>query len=321
MLVIPVAQDEAGRAGESLFGDELRLALDGIAVAFVDADVDRERFEALPLSEQLAVVRALLESRRGLAATWLSQGSRTSVLLHVAVFSAGRVLVRIVEGDPSRPGFATDLAMAARELLGTAYLFERAPEQESVARVVDNVRQRVSSKTRSVGWALSTAAQTEAGLGWFRGPSLTVGASLGVERGARDGWVPHLSLAGQRGFLDGTLSRDLASVAVDVGAGATYRLDYDPVRVGLALDLHLVWSSVSVQATPTSENTLGLWTVRADVGPEVRLRVVADVELLLRVNAGFYGRRRRLTLQSTGERLFDAPFVTWGAAVGVSVPL
>jgi len=319
VLVIRAARDGLHRAEEELFVEELRLALDKFRV--LPVDVDPERFAGFRFPEQLAYVRKLNDKNRGLAAVWLDWGPKTMVFVHVVVFNAGRVLVRIVEGNPRRSGFATDLAMATRELLGTAYLFENTPVDPHVERIVDNVRGRLADATRKNRWTLLATARTGAGLLWFEGPSFTAGGQVGLEWGSRHGWAPRVLLGGSRGFLDGTLSRNLKGIALEAGAGIAYHLDFDPIRLGLALDLQSLWSRLDVSATPTSAHTASLWNLRADIGPEVRLRMSSEVELLLQVNAGFYGRRRRFTLLSNGERIFDAPFATWAIAAGVAISL
>lgn len=309
-------------AMEADYVAELRIALEGVEVRAVEPG--NTGFGGSPLPAQLEVVRGLLEGERGLAATWLSPVSSELVLVHMVVLTSGRVLVRMIEGNPTRPGFATDLAMASRELLGTAFLFAEDPPDVTVERMVDEVRQRVSPPPDEPGWALVLRARAGGGLAGFEGPSVLVGGELGVERRLVEGLGVRLWIDARGGPMDaGDPARTVRIVFVSPGLGAAYLFDAVPglLRIGPTLDLRATWSTLEVASTPETAQTFSQWSVRADLGLELRVALGDRVELLASASAGTSPLRRVLTLRSSGQTLIATPFLAWDASVGISACL
>lgn len=319
LLVLPTAATPAGRAIQELYIVELRLALEGTKVRAVEPGTPN--FSGRPLGEQIEIVGALLERERGLAATWLSPVSSQLVLVHMVVLTSGRVLVRMIEGDPTRSGFATDLAMASRELLGTAYLFAPPPPEAAVARVVETVRQSASpSRTGRRDWSLVIRNRLGGGLAGFGGPSILVGGELGVERHVFEGLSARLFVDARGGPLDsGSPLHPVRAVFVSPGLGAAYLWRFGSVRIGPTLDLRVSWTTLQAQSTPTLTQTFSLWSFRADVGSELRVALGDRVELLTSGSLGISPLRKVLTLESTGETLIATPFLAWDASLGVAV--
>jgi len=309
-------------ATEQRYVAELRLALEGVEVRTVVVPGTAD-FSGRPLSEQIEIVRGALESDRGLAATWLTSVSGELVLVHMVVLTSGRVLVRMIEGNPTRPGFATDLAMASRELLGTAYLFTPPPPEAAVTRVVETVRETAApARMGSRDWSLMMRARAGGGVAGFAGPSILIGGELGVERHLVKGLGARLFVDARGGPLDsGSPMPPVQAVFVSPGLGATYLWRFGPLRLGPAIDLRATWTTLQVQSTPTATQTFSLWSFRADVGPELRVTLGDRVELLASVALGVSPLRKTLTLESTGETLLATPFLAWDASLGVVVEL
>jgi hypothetical protein len=324
LIVLSTATTPASHAIENQYVAELRLALEGVEVRGVAPGTPG--FEARPLSEQIELVRALLERDRGLAATWLNPVSSELVLVHMVVLTSGRVLVRMIEGNPTRPGFATDLAMASRELLGTAYLFTPPPPEAPLVQVVETVRDLAASDgpARSAirDWSLVVRARAGGGLAGFDGPSILVGGELGVERRVIEGLSARLFVDARGGPLDsGSPLHPVQTVFVSPGLGASYLWGFGPLRLGPALDLRATWTTLQVQSTPTATQTFSLWSFRADVGPELRVALGDRVELLASGALAVTPLRKLLTLESTGETLIATPFLGWDSSLGVAVQL
>lgn len=323
LLVLLVATDAPSKAREQRFIAELTLALDGVQVLGVDPGMPA--FAEKPLAAQIVSVRDLLDRNHGVAATWLNTVSPELVLLHMVVLSSGRALVRLVEGNPQRHGFVTDLAMAARELLGTAFLFKPVPaEQARLARVVEKVREGaapVREVLRPPRWTVMGRGVVTGGLAGFEGPSIQVGGGLAIERRLWQGLRGRVPLQAQGGPLGGDRTREIRSVVVSPGIGASYLWELGPVLLGPAVDLSATWTNLWVQATATSTQGFSLWSFRADVGPELRVPVGGNVSGFGSVSLGFSPLRKVLTLQSSGATIYASPFVSWQAAVGVVLDL
>jgi hypothetical protein len=318
LLVLSTATRDDTLTVEAQYTSELRLALDGVAVRTLDAGAPG--FARLSLAEQINLVRPQLERGHGFAATWLSAVSPELVLVHMVVLSSGRVLVRMIEGNPRRPGFATDLAMASRELLGTAFLFSTPPPDAPVAQVVATVRDQAAPAVRSAGrdWSLTLRVRAGGGLAGFTGPAVLAGGELGVERRVLAGLSARLFFDARGGPFDaGDPLHPVRTVFVSPGLGASYLWRFGPLRFGPTLDLRATWTNLHVQATPVTTETFSLWSFRADPGVELRVALGSRVELLASGAAGLAPLRKVLTLASSEATLIATPFVAWEASLGV----
>ena len=105
---------------EKKFYDELTVALDGFMLMAVPAP--RPDFSTLALGMQIAEVLPEARANDALAVVWMSFPLPKQVLVHLVALGSGRAFVRTIETDRSSSAALT-LALVARELLGTAYLF------------------------------------------------------------------------------------------------------------------------------------------------------------------------------------------------------
>jgi hypothetical protein len=141
VLMIRSAQTAPNQRREHKLFDELGFALDGFAV--VSQASDRSDFAELPLSEQLAAVLPEAKSAGAMVVVWLSFPLNQQVMLHVIAMGSGRALIRTIETNRSPVTEAT-LALMARELLGTAYLFESPKDVPlAVTEVVEKVKKAI----------------------------------------------------------------------------------------------------------------------------------------------------------------------------------
>ncbi len=322
VLVFTTAADEAGRTREAQFVAELRLALDGVRVLRVQPKA--HDFVTKALGEQVHLVREELERHHGLAATWLSTLSEDLVLVHMVVLSSGRILVRMIEGNPRRTGFAVDLAMASRELLGTAFLFEPTPRVDrGVERVIESVRQRAAQRPLPQGnGSLLALARSGGGLAGYHGPSLLLGGQLGVELRISEG------LYGRAlgGLMGGPLNAsgaapDIRTRLALAGVGATYLWSMGSLRLGPVLELSPTWTSLRIQPIEAKAQTFSLWGINAELGPEVRVAFGDHAELAAAGLASWSPRRKVLRLASSRETLVATPTLAWGVSLGVVLHL
>ncbi len=120
VLFLEVADDADGKARDQRFAADLKMSLDDSKVQVMR--MDNAGFGRLAAREQVALVRPLIERQNAVAAIWLAESSPDLLVLHVVVLSRGRALIRLVE--TKQDDSESDLASAARELLGTSYLFD-----------------------------------------------------------------------------------------------------------------------------------------------------------------------------------------------------
>jgi hypothetical protein len=322
VLVLLVAADALGKAREQRFISELELALDGIRVLGIDPGMPA--FAEKPLAVQILIVRELLDRHHGVAATWLNMVSHDLILLNMVVLSSSRALVRLVEGNPQYSGFTVDLAMATRELLGTAFLFKPVPVgQETLASVVEKVREAAAptrQAVRSARWTVIGRGAISGGLAGFVGPSLHSGGNLVIERRLWQGLRSRVLLQAQVGPF-GAPAREVESMMVNMGLGLGYLWALGPVLFGPAANLSACWTQLWVKATATSTQGFSYWAFRADMGPEIRLPLMRDVTLVGSVSVGLSLPRKVLNLRSTGATYYASPFVVWQGMVGFALDL
>lgn len=184
ILIRAATTPETERRERKLF-DELGFALDGFMVMGRPASVPR--FPLMPLAEQIAAVLPDARDNEALAVVWMSFPLSGQVMLHLVALGSGRTFVRTIETDKTTASEAS-LALMARELLGTAYLFEKPGQvPEEVAKVVEGVRATIAPAP-AVAPAAVTAPEESHPL------SVWVDTALGYPLAGGVGAVPVLQL-------------------------------------------------------------------------------------------------------------------------------
>lgn len=141
VLMVRAGTSQAQQRRERKLYDELSVALDGFML--MSQDADRDGFERLPLSEQIAAVLPVAQANGASIVVWLGFPLPNQVMLHLIALGSGRALVRTIESDRSAVA-ESSLALMARELLGTAYLFEPPKSVPlEVQAVVKTVKQQI----------------------------------------------------------------------------------------------------------------------------------------------------------------------------------
>ncbi len=294
----------------------LELAMDGVRVLSVDPDL--EDFEDQPLASQIGSVRRLLEKHNGLAATWLSEASPRLVLLNMVVLSSGRALVRLVEGNPRQPGYTTDLAMAARELLGTAFLFHEVPaSQDKLSHVVEAVRsQAAAPPTKRISpWSISAKATLLGGMVGQLGPSLAAGGTLTVERRIKRGLRGRVFFGAYGGPWGQKIDYEISSMSMAPGTGLCYLWKAGPLFLGPALNIHATWTSIWIRGETIVPQHASFWSVAADIGPELHIPLGGKTFLVAGASISATPLKQTLTLRSTGELFFSTPYLSWQASL------
>jgi len=292
LLMLQTAAGPEAAAREERFVEELEMVLDGVSIQ-VERPSD-PAFAANALADQITHVRAMIEKHGAVAATWLTEASPDLLLLHLVVVSTGRALVRLVETRP-RPGFETDLALAARELLGTAFLFDRAPGPvggDPIAAVVESVRERAAPANLPPpppapepdlpGWGLAAEIRFEAGIAGAAGPRLYPGGALALERRMFEGLYGRLSAAAYGGPVGSRRSdEEILEWAVQPGMALGYRWDVGAGTIGPWLEAQALLSNVTTRVDGGERQEFRSWRIRAAAVLDARIHVSDRVDLLL----------------------------------------
>lgn len=197
LLMVRAATNPAQQKRERKLYDELALALDGFML--MSQDAEDPNFPKLALSDQLATVLPIAQKNDASIVVWLGFPLANQVMLHVVALGSGRALIRTIESDRS-PVAESTLALMARELLGTAYLFEPPKSVPlEVQAVVQSVRKEIDKVqpapapppappppkpviTESGRWAVWLRGQSGAPLAGQIDAAPTLGLGLGLER-------------------------------------------------------------------------------------------------------------------------------------------
>jgi hypothetical protein len=296
LLMLTTATEPTGSDRERKFVEELGMAIDGVTIR-IERPADPE-FATHALGDQIAHVRTLIDKHGAVAATWLTEASPDMLLLHLVVVSTGRALVRLVE-TRARPGFESDLALAARELLGTAFLFDRAPGQpadDPIATVVESVREQAAPAPpppvvvaqppppppEPPGWAIGAELRFEGGLAGAEGPRLYPGGALVLERRMHEGLHGRLSAAAYGGPLGGRRAdEEILEWAVQPGMGLGYLFEPGAVALGPWIEAQALLSNVSTQVEGGERQEFRSWRIRGAAVFDVRFRISSRVDLLL----------------------------------------
>ncbi|MDD5308946.1 MAG: hypothetical protein PHU25_16645 [Deltaproteobacteria bacterium] len=319
LAVIRVTGDPSSEAHEQRFVDELTLVL-------ADMRVDVKKMEVpgyarLPLTEQMAAVEPLFARKEAAAVAWLSEMSPGRFVLCVVVWGTGRAMVRILEAGASE-GFETDLALAAAELLGSAYLFEPPLRREDPMRgVADAARKKVvatgladspeppSAEGREVSlWA---AGAFESGVAGGHGPRLAAGGALALEMGLAAGLSGRVAVTLLGGPFDETRSASIHALHVAPGLGVLYLWSLGPFDLGPSLDVGARRSVVAVDSEAGDAKAFQTWQAMGAVALEARWRFARPLSLALSLGLVATPQQDLYRLERTGEDVF----ATWRLGV------
>jgi hypothetical protein len=247
VILIRSATTAEGRDHERRLFDELNVTLDGFML--LSQNAERPDFPKLSLSEQIASVVPDAVHNGAMIVLWMSSPLPHQVMLHLVAIGSGRAFVRTIETQSSSGSEAT-LALIARELLGTAYLFAPAADVPAeVSEVVRAVKRQIPPEPAPVesrpptppGWNLWV--RTQAGYPLLGGedavPALHLGVSLerrlwrgvlgSLELGGRYSAVSRAEASGARLFsagLTGALFLPVSARSVSWGPYAAASLGY-----------------------------------------------------------------------------------------------
>jgi len=320
VLLLLVAQDPAGRHREARFYQELSLSLDQFTVQKIQPA--EAGFRNLALGTQIDLVRPIIDRHQAVAAIWLIEHSEEVLLLHLVAVSTGRALVRLVETDLNRIR-ERELAASARELLGTAYLFE-TPTQKTdspMDQVVTSVRRQTSANATRGKWAVLLKGNAEGGISGQTGPSVWFGGTLGLERRLIKGFHGRIGM----GIFGGPVGEDpvitVEGFALAPNLGVLYLWPLGPFSMGPLLELRAWWSNLSLQTGQGPTQRFNEWLLKAALHLELHWPATDELELFL--SAGLSGTPVTDTFNRTSDQtlVYATPYLSWKTCLGVLIRL
>lgn len=330
VLVIQTASKSADTAREQRFIGELRLVLDGIEVKAARAGLPG--FELKGLGEQLPVVRRLLGKIPSLAAVWLSRPGPNLLLLHLVSVSTGRALVRIVETRLDSHS-ERKLALAARELLGTAYLLAPPSKRrhKAVAKVVAGVRKKAAfeprssrqrDKTRSRrDWSLKAAGCFSIGV-WGQSPYLTMGtgSSFDAELRLSRRWMARLRLDIVGRPLGEIAKAAVKGMGIDPGVEAGPFFCWGASCLVLFAGVRFSWNVLWIKPSDSEQvYRHSMSEIRVVLGLELRWRISRRISLGTSLELQAAPDRHRFHLESSRQAVLTTPWLSMGYTLGILV--
>ena len=324
LAVIRIAGDPVSEAHEQRFVEELTLILGEMQVDVKKMEVPG--YARLPLTEQLAVIEPLFARQEAVAVSWLTEMSPGRFVLCVVVWGTGRAMVRLLEAGTS-DGFEEDLALAAAELLGSAYLFEPPLRKEDPMReVAEAAREKVVAQVSAAApsppptapslaegrdVSLGAAGAIEAGVAAGQGPRLVAGGALSVEMRLRAGLGGRIGVTVLGGPLDETRAASVRSLLVSPSLGASYLWSVGSFDIGPSLDVVARRSVIEIESAAGDAKTFRTWQVLGAVALDLRWRPVRPLSFALSLGLVATPQQDLYRLERTGEDVL----ATWRVGV------
>jgi hypothetical protein len=275
VLVLLVAGNEADKKREKRFVTELRMVLDEIPVRTVRPEV--ANFASQSLAAQIVLIRKLAGRRKAAGVTWIARPTADLLMLHMVVISTGRALVRLVETRVKK-GSEEQLALAARELLGTAYLFDRRTRgrKTPIGRVVEQVRAKIAPPAPRLRrrqpdrpWGFLGGLTMRGGIAGSQGPSYWMGGTIEAERRIVSGLLVRLGFGATGGPLEPLKDGSVNGWEISPHLGTAYLWKLGRVRLGPSLELKVNWTRLEIQVGSGPRQKFTFYGFRAFVGPEL----------------------------------------------------
>jgi hypothetical protein len=325
VVVFFIGESHSQVSSEQRFAMELGLSLDRFDVRRVSLPAGE--FATAPMPERLRVIEEHSQRHHAVATTWLEHDPNDRVLLNVVALSTGRALLRIVEARRT-PSTEADLALAAEELLGEAYLFESAVRDRAVADIVAKVKNSVpqvesepdagpDSSQAVVG--LLPFFRIGTGLGGDPGAYLRTGGGMGVEVRWSQGLFGRVGLsvlAGPREtFVDGSMSGVCLSPELNAG----YIWPVGPLFLGAVAEMAFQWNKVDMVVGSGGSQSFDWFGLRAAAGLDARIPLDPRLSIVVDGLVGLVSQRRAFRRLSDSSMVIATPRVDWTAVVGLMV--
>lgn len=327
VLVLSLGKTEQAIEREKKFITQLALCLDQFQVHVVTQETDK--FLGYSSAGRLAFIQPLSEKYQAVATFYLEETKANLTLLNLVALNTGQAIVRVVETSKG-PGEQLDLALAAQELLGKAYLPSTAKRDNAVENVVVGVTQRAVSKLgdpykagfyRKTHLVLVPAAAIRMGMLEEVGPSFLVGGGLNALLFVTNAFLFKISAIPMDGMEQ---VKDFGSVApwgVDLSIAIGYLWRFGMFGVGPVLEFGAPWSKVDVNLKTTGGHSFAWWNFRVAVSSLLFLEFNEILSLIMEPGIGVYPLNREFNLVSSGEEVYRTARIDFGFMLGMGISI
>jgi hypothetical protein len=326
VLVFQLAQSPDDRASEDRFSIELKLALDRFEIQSIDERGGQ--FAQASMPQRLKHIEELSKRQNVVATVWIEHVGHRKVLLNVVAMSTGRALIRIVEVE-SGPSAQAELALAAEELLGEAYLFSPQAREPALTEVVKKVKDSVAPPVPEEGsqplgrrrLALMPFFTGGGGIVGASGPSLRLGGGLAAQLRLNDGLYGRLGLSVLAGpkkrLFDGVLSWLCVAPSLSLG----YAWPLGPVRLGPVIEASLQWVRVDMALGKGDNQSFDWFNFHLGSGVEALVPLNPSVAIVVGGLIGLASQRKSFRRLSDSSLVLTSALIDWSAAIGFLVAL
>ncbi|MBN2340277.1 MAG: hypothetical protein JXX29_05610 [Deltaproteobacteria bacterium] len=319
VVIVFLTSSHSGQmAAEQEFVTALKLSLDRFKV--VSIDVSDAAFSAVPLSQRLKIIASYTAQWDAVASIWLEEVENDIILLNLAAMSTGRALVRIIEAENS-PSASEELAFAAQELLGEAYLFEAEPGKDAVAKTVQTVKEKIPENPHEHSRGIGIMPFFELGRGLYghRGPSFQLGGGLDLMFPVRASIHARIGGGGVSGpnapLLDGIISMNGAFLRTVLDYRKKFRWLSLGGEIGVATFLRFV--DMALGESGNQEYTI--LNFRAFTGVNVSFPLTSKTHLSFGGTLGTLFLRKRFRRLSDNAIVVATPLADWSLSVGMLI--
>jgi hypothetical protein len=327
VLIISQSQKEPEKTRERRFITQTMLALEQFRIVTIDSH--QHDFSMMPFSKRLEVIRPLAKKHNAAATLWVEETKENRTLLHLVAFSTGRALVRIVEAQTG-PDAALELALAAQELLGQAYLLSEKRD-EAIETVVTQLTKDVVSTLKAPKiaaaseeksfplYSLGSFAASKGGISDYAGNPLAFGGGLALEL-----WpIDHLRVRTTVLFLAGLHRADeygtVYPFGLDIELGIGYLFPIKRFFFGPVIAVSALWNKLNVSLKTTGNHVFNWWGASISAALDMRFSISDKLSLLLEPGVAVLPRNKQFYLRPEQETIFMTARVSWCIKLGFIV--
>ena len=327
VLIIAQSRKAPEKDREKRFITQTMLSLEEFRIITIDNY--QHDFSVMPFSKRLEVIRPVAETQGAVATIWIEETSENLTLLHLVAFSTGRALVRIVEARTG-PDAALELALAAEELLGQAYLLTEHRD-DAIETVVTQVTKNAVStlkapekviapgKKRYPAFSILPFAAVEGGVWDYDGNPVRFGGGVALELFGMENLRARTAVL----FLSGLNSTDpygtVYPFGVNIELGVGYLFDIKRFHIGPALAISALWNKLNVNLKTTGDHAFDWWGMSLAAAVDMRFTLTEKLSLLLEPAVAFCPRNKQFYLEPEQVTIYQSPRVSWGAKLGLNV--
>lgn len=326
VVVFFIGESDNHKNSEERFAVELELSLDRFEVRRVTLPAAAE-FARAPMPERLRMIEDHSQRHNAIAMVWLEHDPDKRVLLNVVALSTGRALLRIVEAQRG-PSAEAELALAAEELLGEAYLFESAFRDRAVADIVAKVKSSVAPVELQQDTAREPSPVLVGLVPFFRmgggipgqqEANVRTGGGFAVELQWNRGLLGRIGLSALAGprerFVDGATSGICLSPELSAG----YLWSVGPLYLGALAQLAFQWNRLDIILGQGGSRSFEWFGFRAAAGLEAQIPLSPKLSIAVEGLVGLLSQRRSFRRLSDRSMLIATPRADWSTVIGLLV--